>query len=291
MSPHYRLAGELPTLSEPTLLVHLTGWIDASGAAAAALAAVDRACGGTDLVADFDSDVFVDYRARRPTMEIRNGVNSRLVWNELQLRRGRTPGGRDVVLLTGPEPDMWWKAFATDVKDLTTQLGCTAAVCFGAYPFATPHTRPAHMSCTSPSAELIAGLPYDKGNVDVPAGVCSVLEHELTEAGVPTVGLWARVPHYVATMPYPAASLALVEALEYVSGIRVPVADLEREAEQQRRRIDQLVSANDDHAAMINQLERLYDQAATDAESIPGELPSADELAAEFERFLRDQDD
>lgn len=291
MSALHSLRGELPELQDAVLVLHFSGWIDASGAAAAAMAAIDRGLGGTRLLATFDSDRLIDYRARRPVMEIREGVNTNLTWDEIELRHGTDQAGREVVLLTGPEPDMVWHAFAADVSQLVAQLGVTAAVALGAYPFATPHTRPPQLSCTSPSAELIAPLPYDKGSVDVPAGISSVLEHSLTEVGVPALGLWVRVPHYVATMPYPAAAVALLRALEDVSGVRVPTAELEREAEQQRRRIDQLVAGNDEHREMVRQLEALHDQAAEQASSLPGELPSADELAAEFERFLRDQAD
>lgn len=291
MSALHSLRGELPELHDAVLVLHFSGWIDASGAAAAAMAAIDRGLGGTRLLATFDSDRLIDYRARRPVMEIREGVNTNLTWDEIELRHGTDQAGREVVLLTGPEPDMVWHAFAADVSQLVAQLGVTAAVALGAYPFATPHTRPPQLSCTSPSAELIAPLPYDKGSVDVPAGISSVLEHSLTEVGVPALGLWVRVPHYVATMPYPAAAVALLRALEDVSGVRVPTAELEREAEQQRQRIDQLVAGNDEHREMVRQLEALHDQAAEQASSLPGELPSADELAAEFERFLRDQAD
>jgi hypothetical protein len=294
MSEAYQMHSPMPALDRPVLIVHLTGWIDASGAAAAALAAVDRGCGGTTLLATFDADRFIDYRARRPTMEIRDGVNSRLVWSQIELRHGTDAHGRNVVLLTGPEPDMQWRAFGDAVRDLAERLGVDRAVCLGAYPFATPHTRPTQVSCTSPSAELIAALPYDKGSVDVPAGMSSVLEHVLTSDGIPTVGLWARVPHYISAMGYPAASVALLEGLHAVSGVHAPMADLERDAAQQRRRIDQLISGNDDHEAMVRQLEGLYDNALAQAPSSSGDLPveppDTDQLMAELERFLRDQE-
>jgi len=286
----YELSGPLPHLVRPVLVVHLDGWIDASGAAAAALATLERSC-GTELLATFNSDLFVDYRARRPTMEIREGVNTRLVWSDIELRRGTDQHGRPVLVLTGPEPDMQWKLFGAAMKDLAVRLGTDKAVCFGAYPFATPHTRPTQLSCTSPSPELVADTPYDKGTVDVPAGMSSVLEHVLTDAGIPTIGLWARVPHYISAMSFPAAAVALLKGLADATDIQIPAIDLEREAQKQRRRIDQLVEGNDEHQAMVRQLESLYDQVAEQAETLAGDLPSGDDLAAEFERFLRDQGD
>lgn len=288
MSSPYELRGDLPTLDRPVLVVYLGGWIDASGAGAAAMAALTAAC-DTQLLATFDSDLFVDYRARRPTMELREGVNTRLVWNDIELRHGTDAHGHPVVTLTGPEPDSNWKAFAAAVTELALRLGVYQMVALGAYPFALPHTRESRLSCTSPSADLIAGTPYEKSSLDVPAGMSAVLEHALTEAGIASLGLWVQVPHYISAMSYPAASVALLRGLRDATAIDVPHYELERESLVQRQRIDTLVSGNDEHQAMVAQLEALYDQVAQQAQTLAGELPSGDDLAAEFERFLRDQ--
>lgn len=294
----YELHRELPALERPVLVVMLTGWIDASGAAAAAMAAVEEQCGSEPL-ATFDSDVFIDYRARRPVMELREGVNTRLVWSDIQLKAGTSPGGVPVLTLTGPEPDANWRRFAREVTALALRLGAYQMVGLGAYPFATPHTRPSRLSCTTPSAELAAQAPFLKNSVDVPAGVGAVLEHALTEAGIASLGLWVQVPHYVSAMNYPSASAALLTGLKEATGLELDAGDLQREATIQRVRIDRLVEGNEEHTEMVRQLEVAYDSAlAEDAPSGPAasmlnavELPSGDELAAEFERFLRDQDD
>ena len=165
-------------------------------------------------------------------------------------------------------------------------------VALGSYPFATPHSRPSRLSSSSPSADVVANMPYLKSSVDVPAGVSAVLEHALTEAGVASLGLWVQVPHYVSAMSYPAASTALLQGLNEVTGIKVHATALVREAEIQRSRIDSLVSSNDDHVTMVHQLEVAYDNAAQEQLSLGmADIPSGDELAAEFERFLRDQDE
>lgn len=293
--PHYQLHGELPELESPVLVAMLTGWIDASGAAAAAMANVHSAS-QTRPLATFNGDVFIDYRARRPTMELREGVNTRLQWPEIELAVGRDPAGHDLLLLSGPEPDAAWRTFADVVTDLCIQLGVRMAVVFGAYPFASPHTRPARLSCTSPSAELVATVPFLKNSVDVPAGMGAVLEHAFVDKGVPALGMWAQVPHYLGTMSYPAASAALLDGLASVAGIQIDAAALNAEAETQRARIDQLVAANSEHRTMIEQLESLYDQvddqaAASGAPMWAQSIPTADELGAEVERFLRDQGD
>ncbi len=293
MNARYELHGELPALDRPILVVHLHGWIDASGAAAAAMAAIDSACSTTRL-ATFDGDTFIDYRARRPTMELREGINSRVVWDDIQLRAGTDAKGHPVLTLLGPEPDSQWRGFAGAVTQLALQLGVYQMVALGSYPFASPHTRPARLSMSSPSADVVANLPYLKNSVDVPAGMTAVLEHALTEAGIASLGLWVQVPHYVSAMSYPAASSALLEGLREVTGLTIDAGALAGEATVQRQRIDALVGGNDEHQAMVQQLEALYDQAeqqTLDLDRAISDLPSGDELAAEFERFLRDQDE
>ena len=267
----------------------LTGWIDASGAAAAAMATLDKECNATSLVA-FDDDVYIDYRARRPLLELRDGVNTRLVWSVPELRVGRDEAGHDVLLLTGPEPDMAWHRFAGTVGDLAVQLGVVTMAALGAYPFAAPHTRPPHLSATSPSADVLDGLPFRTASVDVPAGMAAALEQSVHERGISAMGIWAQVPHYVATMSYPAASVALLDGLATATGLAVDTAELRREAVLQRERLDQLVEGNEEHQAMVAQFERLYDAAEGDQPEEGGlELRTGDELAAEVERFLRDQ--
>jgi predicted ATP-grasp superfamily ATP-dependent carboligase len=289
MSEDHSFVAERPPLDEPVLVVMLTGWIDASGAAAAAMAALDKDCHATSLVA-FDDDEYIDYRARRPILELRDGVNTRLEWSAPELRVGRDESGHDVLLLSGPEPDMRWHRFAGTIGDLAIELGVSKMAALGAYPFAAPHTRPPHLSATSPSPDVLTGLPFRTSSVDVPAGMAAALEHSVHERGIPAFGIWAQVPHYVASMSYPAASVALLDGLTTATGIRVDAADLRREAVLQRERLDQLIEGNEEHQAMVAQFERMYDAAEHGQPPEGGlELRTGDEIAAEVERFLRDQ--
>jgi hypothetical protein len=291
VSDDHRFVADPPTLVEPVLVVMMTGWIDASGAAAAAMSTLETETASIPLVA-FDDDTYIDYRARRPMLELRDGVSTRLVWSAPELRVGRDVNGHDVLLLTGPEPDMAWHRFASTIADLAQQLTVTKMAALGAYPFAAPHTRPPHVSATSPSAEVLATLPFRTSSVDVPAGMAAALEHALSGRGIPALGIWSQVPHYVATMSYPAASVALLEGLATATGIVVDGAELRRDAVLQRERLDQLVDGNDEHRAMVAQFERLYDaaeQQSPDPAAGGLELRSGDEIAAEVERFLRDQ--
>jgi hypothetical protein len=290
MSDPYILHEPMPRLDKPVLVVMLTGWIDASGAAASAMSTVQDEWSVRPL-ATFDGDTFIDYRARRPTMELREGVNVRLLWADIELHVGKDSLGHDVLTLSGPEPDSQWRRFADVVSTLAVDMSVRKMVVLGAYPFATPHTRDPRLSSSSPSADVVASVPYLKNSVDVPAGMGAVLEHAFTDKGIPALGIWAQVPHYVSAMSYPAATLALLTGLHDVAGLEVDAAGIRQETVIQRQRLDQLVAGNDEHRAMVGQLEELYDQAQQQTDLLgTGDIPTGDELAAEFERFLRDQD-
>lgn len=279
-----------PELHEPILVVALEGWIDAANAAGAALAVLDRECAARPVVT-FDADRFLDYRARRPVMQLRDGINIGLVWPELVMKAGRTPAGRDVVILGGHEPDMQWRAFCEAVLELSGRLGVTRMIGLGAYPIAVPHTRPSRLSMSCSTPEAAVGLPYQRNSVDVAAGAGAALEQTLATAGISAMTLWAQVPHYLASAPYPGATVALLEGLASVAGVEVDVTELRTEAAATRTRVDGLVVANPEHLQMLRQLESFWDETATSSGSpMPeGPLPSGDELAAELEQFLRDQ--
>ena len=278
---------KMPRLSSPLLVVMLQGWIDASSAANAAMTRLVKETGATTLVT-FDSDEFLDFRARRPTMELREGINTRLDWPSIDLMLGRDINDKEILLLTGHEPDSKWNRFASVVADLAEQLNVRKMIGLGAYPFATPHTRAVNLSCTSPSSDAIASLPYVRSSVDVPAGIEAVLEHVLTGRGIPSVGIWAQVPHYVTSMPYPPATVALLGAVCDTGGVSLDVSTARAEAAAHRERLDTLVAQNPEHAQLLSQLESAYD-VAHERDEQAASIPSGDELAAQFEAYLRDQ--
>lgn len=285
----FTVEGSLPSLTDPVLIVQFSGWIDASGAAAAAMELISAESSSKRLIT-FDPDTFIDYRARRPTMELREGVNTNIEWSLPEMRVGNDSRGRDVVLLTGPEPDTAWNFFADTVGELAQQLHISRMVGLGAYPFGAPHTRPVGITATSADPAVIDRLDLSRSTLDAPAGVQSVLEHVFHRRGIEAVSLWAQVPHYVASMAYPLASAALVQALCADTGLSFDSSRLRRESAVQRERLDQLVANNPDHASMLGQLENAYDELhgppIDDAEP---DIPTVDELAAEVEQFLRDQ--
>lgn len=294
-----------PDLESPALVVMLTGWIDAGGAAAAAMDAI-RTETDASPVATFDDDVYIDFRARRPIMELRDGLNTVLQWNHITVSVGRDQAGHDLILLWGPEPDMAWHRFGEAVGELATRFGVSRMVALGAYPFAAPHTRASRLSLSTPSQDLLMRLPYLRSSIDVPAGAAAVLEHEMHDRSIPAVGIWAQVPHYVATMAYPPAAVALLDGLRECADVVIDGSDLRQEGIELRERLDTMIAGNDEHLRMVAQLEEIHD--ASD-DTVPTDeqgggmeagrrpslgdggraMPSGDEIAAEFERFLREQ--
>jgi len=279
---------ERPDLDAPVMILALDGWIDAGmGAGAARAALLDQL--DTVTIATFDCDVLLDHRARRPTMHLDCGVMTGLTWPTIELRAASDRDGNDLLILAGAEPDHLWRAFSRSVVDLALELEARMVIGLGAYPAPVPHTRSARLAVSASDPALAAIAPVQT-TVDVPAGVQAAIEHRAHEVGIPAVGLWAQVPHYVAAMPYPAASAALVDALSSVGSLRLDSLALLEEAASTRRRLDALVADNQEHMAMVQQLEQSYDaeeQPAGDFGNDP--LPSADDLAAEVERYLRDQ--
>ena len=281
---------ERPALVDPVLLIGLDGWIDAGFAAAAATAHLLDLF-DTTVVATFDADVLVDHRSRRPVLHLVEGVNTGLTWPSIELRHGRDPDGRDLLLLVGAEPDVRWRAFSSDVAALAAELGVGLAAGFGAYPAPVPHTRPGRLATTASSPDLAARAGQVRSTVDVPAGAMGAVERACTDAGIPAVGLWAQVPHYASAMAYPGAAAALVDGLASLTGMRLDSGALHEAGHALRRRLDALVADNPEHVEMVRALEVSVDAETADAGPVGGvDLPSGDELAADFQRFLREVD-
>ncbi|MGH9084468.1 MAG: PAC2 family protein [Acidimicrobiales bacterium] len=281
MADLYRTLSE-PELDAPVMVMALKGWIDAGlGADGAAETLVaEMRC---ETIARFDADALLDWRARRPVMRLEDGVNANLSWEETELSWAKDPQGHDVLLLLGNEPDHAWLSFSEAVIDLAAGFGTRLVVGLGAYPTPVPHTRPPLLAASASSDELAQGLV--RNTVEVPSGVQGMIERRAAVRGLPAIGLWAQVPHYVAAMPYPAASLALIEGANRVAGLSLPLADLAERARTSRARIDELIAQNPEHQAMLEQLEQQADEHATTQLA----AASGDELVAELERFLRDQ--
>lgn len=275
----------VPELHRPTLIVALDGFIDA-GSAASTASTFLRHRWVAEPLAVFDADAFIDYRARRPSVVIDNGRLRRVEWPKLELLGAKVEGPHDAVFLLGPEPDMKWKAFGDAVVQMCDTLGVELVIGLGAYPAATPHTRPTSIvrannlaAATSDAGRAVAGYTG-------PIGASTAIQGMLAERQVPAIGLWAEVPHYIAASPHPPAALALVEAVAKLMGTVVDTTELQAAATHHLQQIDEAVAEHAEAAEMITGLEHLQDSGA-DSER----LPSGDDLAAEIERFLRGRPD
>ncbi len=270
------------------LIVVLDGWVDAGFGAATAIAAILSEM-KTETLATFQGDELIDQRARRPRLRIDDGVRAGISWPELQVLVGRDRIGSGVALLIGPEPDYRWRPFTAEVVALARELDVRLVVSLGAFPNATPHTRPIRLAATASEPELARRVGVVRGSIEVPAGIGEVIGEACVEAGIPSVGLWARVPHYVAAMPFAPAALALVEGLCAISGLVIGTDGLERSAEEARRQVDDLIAQSPDHVAMVRQMEEHFDTGGETILDLEGELPTGDEIASELERYLRDE--
>ena len=284
-----------PELVDPVMVVALDGWIDAGMAAANAMTVL-QSITAAETVAEFDTDRLLDHRARRPIVQLVNGLITDLTWPAIELRAGVDSSGNDILLLVGAEPDFEWRTFADTVIELAHSYGCRMLVQLGAYPAPVAHTRPTSLSVTTYSAELSDTLHgYVRGTLDVPGGIHSVLDVAANSNGIPALGIWAQVPHYVSSMPYPAASVALIEGLDEIAGLDIELGQLPSDAKATRIRLDELVAENVQHQAMVAQLEEMMDQGLGGPDAAPtfgfDHLPSGDELAEELQEFLRDHPD
>jgi len=277
-------------LTSPVLVVSLEGWVDAGLGASTAVGEL-VGTSATIPVASFDTEVLIDQRARRPIAQLVNGITTEVTWPSIQVMAGTDGDGADVLYLVGPEPDFRWKSFLAAVVELVQQLGVRMVVGLGAFPAPAPHTRPVRLASTVPpqSADLAGRVGFVQGTLEVPAGVQAALEMALGAVNVPVISLWARVPHYVAAMPFPEASAALIEGLCAVSGLVFDTTAVRKAAEASRRQVDELIADNTEHADMVRRLESSIDSEEANPFGIDIEVPSGDEIAAELERFLRDE--
>jgi hypothetical protein len=264
-------------LIAPTLVAAFDGWVDAGSAATTAL---EHLIEEAEVVARFDTDLLFDYRARRPPLEIVDGRLTELTWHELMLRRVRI-GERDVLVLVGPEPDYRWRAFIADMVELVRTLEISEWVSLGAIPAAVPHTRPVPILGTEAAPGLLRGdiSPGPAGILRVPSALVSAIELEVSEAGIPALGYFAQVPHYVSG-PYATAALELLRTLGNHLGATIAADAIEAEARELRSRLDTATGLDETTRLYVERLEAMYDEQR---------LPSGSDLISDIERFLRDQ--
>jgi len=296
----YELEFPSPQLSSsdgsgPVLIHALEGFSDAGHAIRLAAAHLQSAL-DTELVASFAIDDLLDYRSRRPLMTFKTDHFTDYDDPRLNLYALRDSLGTPFLLLAGMEPDLQWERFVTAVRLLAERLGVRQTIGLGAIPMAVPHTRPVTMTAHSNNRELIADHQPWVGEVQVPSSVSNLLEYRMAQHGHDAVGYTVHVPHYLAQTDYPAAAEALLKQVSTSASLAFPLSALTEAAAAVASKIDDQVGASPEVAQVVDALEHQYDAfvAAQENRSLLArdeDLPSGEELGAEFERFLAQRDE
>jgi proteasome assembly chaperone (PAC2) family protein len=276
-------------LRAPALVCAFKGWNDAGDAASAAVQFVGSAL-GAERFARIDPEEFFDFQATRPKVRIVEGRTREIDWPEIEVYAARIPRApRDLILLSGSEPSMRWRTFCAIVVDLAEALGTQMVVSMGALLADVPHSRPVSVTGLSSDQALTDRLSVSGSSYEGPTGIVGVLHDACVAAGIPSVSLWASVPHYVAAAPNPKAALALVRHLEQLVGVAVDAGELEAAAGDYERQVNLAVQSDPDVQAFVERLE----QAVVEEESASDlpDVPSGDLIAREFQRFLRQRGD
>jgi proteasome assembly chaperone (PAC2) family protein len=280
-------------LRRPMLVAGFEGWNDAADAASSAAGWLTQN-GDATQVATIDPEEHFDFQSRRPQVSLVEGVTRQITWPE---NRFFTVGfqERDLVVLRGIEPSYRWRSFCRAVTTVAHETGCEMVITFGALLADVPHTRAARVTGTATDRDLIDELGLAQSRYEGPTGIVGVLNDYCRAEGVPSVSLWAPVPHYLAAPPNPPATLALLERFGGLAGLDVDLGRLARTATAWREKVDEVAAGDDDVRNYVSTLEERFDAEATADGSVSdkswGQLPSGDELAREVERFLREQRD
>jgi proteasome assembly chaperone (PAC2) family protein len=276
------------TLERPVLIGAFRGWNDGGQAATLAAGYLARLWGARKF-ADIDPELFVDFQATRPMVSLEGGRTRKIDWPENAFFRARIPGAnRDAILLVDVEPNYRWRSFAEIVTDLARELGVELAVTLGALVADVPHTRPSPVTGAATDPHLVDELGLQLSRYEGPTGIVGVLLDSCRRVGIPSVSLWAAVPHYVQLAPSPPAAKALCERLSGVLSAQIDVSELADAADEYVDQVSQAVATDSETASYVEELERRADSLDWLEES--GDLPSGDALAAEITRFLRERE-
>jgi len=280
---HLTWQGDLPHLRSPIMVCAFRGWNDAAASASTALGAIGNSLDGR-LIAHLDPEEFFDFQSTRPTITLDEGQTRRIEWPENNLIAVEVPGAdRDLVLFDGTEPNLRWRTFSETIATAADALGVEMVITLGALIAEVSHTLPVPITGLASNAELVEELDLERSSYEGPTGIVGVVHDLCRRNGLDSASLWAAVPHYVAAVPNPKAALALLRRLEGLTGIAVEAAELEEESEDYEEQIGRAVAANPEIEELVQRIEAEQSD-LLDAE---GELPSADTLASEFQRFLR----
>jgi proteasome assembly chaperone (PAC2) family protein len=278
--------GDLPHLRAPIMVCAFRGWNDAAASASTALATIGNSLDG-QLIAHLDPEEFFDFQSTRPTITLDEGQTRRIEWPENNLIAVEVPGAdRDLVLLDGTEPNLRWRTFSETIATAADALGVEMVITLGALIAEVSHTLPVPITGLASSEELVEEMELERSSYEGPTGIVGVFHDLCRRNDIDSASLWAAVPHYVAAVPNPKAALALLRRLEGLTGIAVEASELEEETADYEEQIGRAVAANPEIEELVQRIE------AEQADLLDeGEVPSADTLAREFQRFLRQRGD
>ena len=279
--------GDLPHLRSPVMVCAFRGWNDAAAAASTALTAVATSL-DAQLIAQVDPEDYFDFQSTRPTISMDEGQTRRIEWPENNVVAVPVPSAeRDLVLLDGTEPNLRWRTFSETIATVADALGVEMVITLGALIAEVSHTLPVPITGLASSESLVEELELERSSYEGPTGIVGVVHDLCRRNGLDSASLWAAVPHYVAAVPNPKAALALLRRLEGLTGIAVEASELEEETADYEEQIGRAVAANPEIEELVQRIEA--EQA--DLLDEGGELPNADTLAREFQRFLRQRGD
>jgi predicted ATP-grasp superfamily ATP-dependent carboligase len=278
---------ERPELREPVLVCAFKGWNDAGEAASAALSYI-RGSFEAREVAHIDPEEFYDFTAVRPDVKVGDAGIREIDWPENSFSVAPVPGAEaDLVMLHGVEPSLRWRRFTREVIDTARELDVKMVITLGALLADVPHSRPVGITGITSDGALLERLGFDPPTYEGPTGIVGVLQRACADEGLPAVSLWASVPHYVAASPNPKVALALVRAFEGTTGLAVDGGELEEAAEDYERQVTAAVASDPEVKAFVEQLETRMDDLTAENPPDEGSLPSADTIARDFQKFLR----
>jgi predicted ATP-grasp superfamily ATP-dependent carboligase len=283
---------ELEGTTELAMVLVLDGFLDAGSSAAIAARHLVNEAGGGRVVATFEVDEFHDYRARRPAMSFVRDHYEQYDAPRLVVRLLGDAAGTPYLLMHGPEPDNKWEAFAATVRHVVERLGVSRVIGLGAVPMAVPHTRPIAITHHANNPELLAADSPWRGELRIPSSAQALLEVRLGEAGHDAMGFVAHIPHYLAQLEFPEASVSLLEHVERAAGVAVDLTDLREAARARDEEIATYLAANTEVLEVVQALEQQYDafaRAEQEGSSLLAEnepIPTGEEIGRQFEQFL-----
>jgi predicted ATP-grasp superfamily ATP-dependent carboligase len=289
----YRVSPGAPELDDVVMLYYLDGFIDAGGAGRLLTAHLLSALEHTEIVT-FDVDSLIDYRSRRPVMTFAKDHWEHYDAPEISVSLLHDTEGTPFLLLNGPEPDHDWNSFTGAVMAVATTLRVRLAVGFHGIPMGAPHTRPLGVTAHATRTDLVEGYRPLVDRLQVPGSAAALLELRMGEDGREAIGFAVHVPHYLAQAAYPAAAVTLLESVQHVTGLSLPTDALREAAHRTDLEIARQVEGSEEVSEVVQALEQQYDAfAAGDNGGMladePENMPTAEELGAQFERFLAEQ--